>query len=50
MQQSHLHLSGVIGNGNGKEAGIFVVDIGEIDSAIWSKDRESQSLPVEQIA
>jgi hypothetical protein len=50
MQQSHLHLSGVVGDGNGEEAGIFVVHVNEIDSAIWSKDRKSQSAPVEQIA
>ena len=49
MEKGHLHFSGVIGNGDGKEAGILVIHMDEIDAVIRLKGREPQSLPVKQI-
>src|ERR1700683_236156 len=49
MQQSHLHFSGVIGNGDRKQTGILVVHMHEIDAAIRRKVRQSDPLPMEKI-
>ena len=49
MKHGHLHLSGVIGYGDGEEAGILVVHVDEIDSLEGRKGREPQPLPVEQV-
>jgi hypothetical protein len=47
MQESHLHLSAVAGNGDWKEASILVVHVNEIDALIGSKGREAEPLPME---
>ena len=49
MEDGHLHFPGVIGNGDGEEAGILVVHVDEIDAVIRIKGRQPQSLPVKQI-
>ena len=49
MEEGHLHFSGVIGNGDGEEAGILVVHMDEINAVIRSKGREPEPLPVKQI-
>jgi hypothetical protein len=49
MEHGHLHFPGVIGDGDGEEAGILVVHVNKIDAVIRSKSREPQSLPVKQI-
>jgi hypothetical protein len=49
MQEGHLHLSAVAGNRDGKEAGVLVVHMDEIDALIRSKGREPESLPMDQI-
>ena len=49
MEHGHLHFSGVIGNGDGKEAGILVIHMDEIDAVIRSKGREPQPLPMKQV-
>ena len=49
MEHGHLHFPGVIGDGDGEEAGILVVHVDEIDAVVGSKGRQPQSLPVEQI-
>jgi hypothetical protein len=40
MEHGHLHFSGVIGNGDGEEAGILVVHMDEIDAVIRRKGRQ----------
>ena len=49
MEDGQLHFPGVIGNGDGEEAGILVVHVDEIDAVIRLKGREPQTLPVKQI-
>ena len=49
MEHGQLHFPGVIGNGDGEEAGILVVHVDEIDAVIRFKGREPQSRPVKQI-
>ena len=49
MKEGHLHLSAMIGNRDGKEAGVLVVHMDEIDALVRSKGREPESLPMEQI-
>ena len=46
MEEGHLRFSGMIGNGDGEEAGILVVHMDKIDVIVGSKGREPQSLPV----
>jgi len=49
MQESHLHLSAVAGNREGKKAGVLVVHMNEIDALIWSKGRKAEPLPMKQV-
>ena len=49
MKEGHLHLSAMIGNRNGKKAGVLVVHMDEIDAFVRSKGGEAESLPMEQI-
>ena len=49
MEHGHLHFSGMIGYGDGEEAGILVVHVDEIDPVVRLEGREPQPLPVDQI-
>jgi len=49
MEHGELHFPGVIGNGDGEEAGILVVHMDEIDIVKRLKGRKPDPLPVEQI-
>ena len=49
MQQGHLHLSAVIRNSDGEEAGILVVHVDEIDAVVGSEGRKPEPLPMKQI-
>ena len=44
-----LRLPGWIGNGDGEEAGIFVIHVADFDALIRAKGREPQTLPVEEV-
>ena len=47
MEHGQLHFPGMIGNGDGKDAGILVVHVDKIDAVIWCKGRQPDSLPME---
>ena len=47
MEHGQLHFPGVIGNGDGEDAGILVVHMDEINAVIWCKGRQPDPLPVE---
>ena len=49
MEHGHLHFSGVIGYGDGEEAGILVVHVDEINAVVRREGRKPQPLPVDQI-
>ena len=49
VEDGQLHLPGVIGNGDGEDAGILVVHVDEIDAAIRVKRGKSHALPVKQV-
>ena len=49
VQEGQLHLPGVIGNGDGEDAGVLVVHVDEINTLKGFKGRQPDPLPVEQI-
>src|SRR5271170_6408770 len=49
MKQRQLRMPRWVGNGNGKKACVFVIDLIEVHSIRGSKLREAQSFPVKQI-
>ena len=49
VEKSQLHLPGVIGNGDGEDAGVLVVHVDEINALKGFKGRQPDPLPVEQI-
>src|SRR5208337_2578036 len=49
VEDGHCRLPIRIGNGDGEDAGIFVVHTVELDAFIRAEGRETQSLPVEKV-
>jgi len=49
VKHGQFRVPGWIGNGDGEEAGIFVVHIGDFDAVIPAIGCEPQTLPVEEI-
>ncbi len=49
VKKGELHLSGVIGNGDGEDAGVLVVHIDEINALKGLEGRQPDPLPVKQI-
>ena len=49
VEHGQFRMPGWIRNGDGEEAGIFVIHVDEFDAVIRAKGREPQTLPVEQI-
>src|ERR1035437_9498309 len=49
VEHAQLRVPGGIRNGEGKEAGIFVIHTPDVDALIRTKGREPQALPVEEI-
>ncbi len=49
MQKAHLRFTGMIGDGDGEEAGVLVVHMDEIDAAIRRESGEPQAFPVKHI-
>ena len=49
VEDGQFRVTGRIGNGDGEEAGVFVVHVGEFDALIWAEVREPQALPVEEV-
>src|SRR5271165_3887102 len=49
MNDGQLHLSGMIGNRDGEEAGVLVIHMDEINAIIGFEGSEAQTLPVKQI-
>jgi hypothetical protein len=47
MKEAHLHFSAVVGNRDGKETGVLVVHMDEIDAFIRSEGGETKSLPMQ---
>jgi hypothetical protein len=46
VEDGQFRFAGWIRNGNGEEAGIFVIHIAEFDAVARSKGRQTQALPV----
>ena len=49
VEQGQLQLPGVIGNGDGEDAGVLVVHVGEINALKGFKGRQPDPFPMEQI-
>src|SRR5580692_7260017 len=49
VEDGQFWMSGRIGNGDRKEAGVFIVHVAEIDALAVAKCREPQALPAEEI-
>ena len=49
VKHGQLRMPGWIRNGDGEEAGIFVIHVAEFDAVIRTKGREPQTLPVEEV-
>jgi len=49
VEDGQLRVPGWIGNGDGEEAGVFVVHVGEFDALVRAEIREPQALPTEQV-
>ena len=49
MKEGHLHFSAVIGNRDGKETGVLVVHMNEIDAFVRSKGCQPQPFPMKQV-
>ena len=49
VEQGQLHFPGVIGNGDGEDAGVLVVHVDEINALKGLEGRQPDPLPVEQI-
>ncbi len=49
VEHGQSRLPGWIRNGDGKEAGVFVIHVADFDTLIPAKGRESQALPVEEV-
>ena len=49
VEKGQLHFPGVIGNGDGEDAGVLVVHVDEINALKGFKGRQPDPLPVEQI-
>jgi len=49
VQDGQLRVPGWIRNGDGEEAGVFIVHVGEFDALIGAEIREPQALPVEEV-
>ena len=49
VEHAELRMPGGIRNGDGEEAGIFVIHVADVDALIQPKGREPQALPVEEI-
>ena len=49
VEDGQFRVPGWIGNGDGEEAGIFVVHVGEFDALIRAEGREPEALPVEEV-
>jgi hypothetical protein len=49
VEKGQLHLPGVIGNGDGKDACVLVVHVNEIDALKGFKGRQPDPFPVKQI-
>src|SRR5271157_6143628 len=49
VEDGHCRFPIRIGNGDGEDAGIFVVHAVELDALVRTEGREPQTLPVEQV-
>ena len=49
VEEGHFRMPGRIRNGDGEEAGVFVVHVVEINALIRAEGREPQTLPVEEV-
>ena len=49
VKKGQLHFPGVIGNGDGEDAGVLVVHVDEINALKGFKGRQPDPLPMEQI-
>ena len=49
VEHTQFHVPGGIRNGDGEEAGIFVIHVADVDALIRTKGRKPQALPVEEI-
>ena len=49
VEDGHFRMPGWIRNGDGEQAGVFVVHVVEFDALIRAEAREPEALPVEQI-
>jgi hypothetical protein len=49
VEDGQFRFPGWIRNGNGEEAGIFVIHVAEFDAVARSKGRQTQALPVKEI-
>ena len=49
VENGQFRFPGWVRNGNGEEAGIFVIHVAEFDAVARSKGRQTQALPVKEI-
>ena len=49
VEHGHFRVPGGIRNGDGEEAGIFVIHVAEFDALLRCKGGKPQALPVEEI-
>jgi hypothetical protein len=47
VKEGHLHFSRMIGNGDGEDAGVLVIQMDEINALVGFKPGQSEPLPVE---
>jgi len=49
VEHAQLRMSSGIGDGDGEEAGIFVIDVADLNAMIFAKSCKPQALPVEEV-